>query len=130
MINLDQITCGVLRDRANLTPSILAKFDDGLSHWLCLIDLFDHAVFPTKVLISNNFENAKNEIFNEVHVSITLAYHPKFRAAAILTRSCIELSCYALYFVDHPADCLLWSDNVHDLSFGAICAKIFAPDYL
>ena len=130
MIDLEKISAGVLKDRASVSGDILSSLDEGLSLWLCLIDLFDKCEFSTKSLISENFNSSKDEIFNEIHIALTLAYHKKFRSASIITRSCIELAAYSIYFIDHPADCLLWSNNSRDMSFSSVVQKIFETSYL
>lgn len=76
------------------------------------------------------FKPVIDEIFIDFHIAVTLAMAKRFKAAYVLLRTCIELSVYLLYFVDHRVEARMWSNNSQDLNFSDILTQVATSKYL
>lgn len=71
-----------------------------------------------------------DEVFVDLHIAVTLAMAKQFKAACVLLRTCVETALYLVYFVDHPVEAKIWSNNSQDLKFSDILAQVANPKYL
>ena len=71
-----------------------------------------------------------DEVFVDLHIAVTLAMAKQFKAACVLLRTCVETGLYLVYFVDHPVEARIWSNNSQDLSFRPILAQVASSKYL
>ena len=71
-----------------------------------------------------------DEIFRDLHISITLAMANEYKASCVLFRTFVETSLYLLYFIDHPLEAKLWANNVNDMNFQDVLGHICKDKYL
>ena len=60
------------------------------------------------------------EAINDALVSHIWARFGSWRSALMSLRSCIENTCYSLYYKDHPVELRLWESGKHRPSFAEI----------
>lgn len=60
------------------------------------------------------------EALNDALVSHVLAQFGSWRSALMSLRSCIENTCYCLYYMDHPVELRLWETGRHRPGFSEI----------
>src|SRR5204862_7086402 len=60
------------------------------------------------------------EALNDVLISHVFARFGSWRSALMSLRSCIENTCYCLYYKDHPVELRLWESGKHRPPFAEI----------
>ena len=83
---------------------------------------------------SDFFNNLSDEIFLDLHTSITLAHGGRLKAAGQILRSTLETSVFALYFGHHPIEAQRWSctrdPDSYDMSFKDTLCQLCSRTYI
>lgn len=79
------------------------------------------------------FEKLSDEIFLDLHTSVTLAHGGRLKAAGIILRASLETSIFAMYFAHHPIEAKRWTGVTRngevDMSFSATLEELASVGY-
>ena len=77
-----------------------------------------------------------DEIFLDLHISVTLAMGEQHKAACVLLRTFVETALYIIYFIDHPLDARIWANSTgnskkqYDMSFSETLEEAYDLNYI
>jgi len=133
-ISLNQISKSLFEKSSKISEIDSAKLSEVIACGITFVELLQYLVDHSSKENISILKNVLDEIFIDLHVSVTLAMGSQYKAACVLLRACIEISLYALYFVDHPLEARIWANaphasNIQDMSFSHTLEEITSIFY-
>ena len=133
-VPLDQISRSIFEKTSKLSVTEAAKLTEVIACGNTLIELMGHLLKQSSVDQTSILDSVLDEVFVDLHVSVTLAMGSQYKSACVLLRACLEVSLYLLYFFDHPVEAHMWADatetsDVMDMSFSQTLEKVASPLY-
>lgn len=130
IIQLDDIAKSVLLAVESLDPKDRVILEQAVADGNTLVEGLSYLLRTECAELQEILEPVIDEVFVDLHIAVTLAMAKQFKAACVLLRTCVETGLYIVYFVDHPLEARIWSNNSQDLSFRQILDQVVSSKYL
>ena len=131
-IRLEQIVQTLLTRSSQLSDEEKGKLYKIIVIGNTLIDLWQYLALKHAQGNSEILKQVLDEIFNDLHISVSLAMGGQYKAASVLFRTFTESVLYQLYFIDHPVELHIWANTSErgkaDMNFNSIL-EIITQDY-
>jgi hypothetical protein len=129
-VQLGEIAKSLLSAAESLQPGDRVILEQAVAEGNTLVEGISYLLREECPELHEILEPVVDEVFVDFHVAVTLAMARQFKSACVLLRTCIELGLYLVYFVDHPLEARIWSNNSHDLNFSDILTQVATRKYL
>jgi hypothetical protein len=129
-VQLGEIAKSLLSAVESLQPGDRVILEQAVAEGNTLVEGLSYLLREECPELQEILEPVVDEVFVDLHVAVTLAMARQFKAACVLLRTCVEIGLYLVYFVDHPLEARIWSNNSQDLKFSDILAQVANRKYL
>lgn len=134
-IRLEAIAVILYEKAKSLGANDSSELDEVIASGDTLIELLDQLIKRSSDGTTQILQTVLDEIFVDLHVSVTLSMGGQYKAACVLLRTFIEISLYVLFFIDHPVEVKIWADTpsehgVCDMSFAQTLEKVVSAYYI
>jgi hypothetical protein len=129
-VQLGEIAKSLLSAVESLQPGDRVILEQAVAEGNTLVEGLSYLLREECPELQEILEPVVDEVFVDLHVAVTLAMARQFKAACVLLRTCVEIALYLVYFVDHPLEARIWSNNSQDLKFSDILAQVANRKYL
>lgn len=129
-VQLDEIAKRLLSAVESLQPEDRVALEQAVADGNTLVEGLSYLLREERPELQELLEPVVDEVFVDLHVAVTLAMAKQFKAACVLLRTCVETGLYLVYFVDHPLEAKIWSNDSYDLQFKDILDQVANRKYL
>lgn len=130
MPSLKDITQTLLNNCQKVDEHSQKKLEETKVNCNTLVELLSILLENTNSLSKSLLDPVLDELFIDLHLALVLALAGKFKASLVLFRTCLEISIYVIYFVDHPIEARLWADSSKDMSFCETTKELTSVNYI
>jgi hypothetical protein len=127
---LDDIAGSMFLAVQNLEQEERIVLEDTVADGNTLIEGLSYLIEIESPDLKDLLKDVIDEVFVDLHISVTLATARQFKAACVLLRTCVETGLYVVYFADHPLEAKMWANNFKDLSFSDLLIQVVNHEYL
>lgn len=133
-VPLDEIAKSLFEKSANLSSKDSSNLQAVIACGNTLVEFLQYLVDHSSKENSLILQTVLDEIFLDLHISVTLSMGGQYKAACVLLRTCIEISLYVLYFIGHPIEARMWADTPQEsgatnMTFSQTLEKITSSYY-
>jgi hypothetical protein len=119
-IQLGEIAKSLLSAAESLQPGDRVILEQAVAEGNTLVEGISYLLREECPELQEILEPVVDEVFVDFHIAVTLAMARQFKAACVLLRTCVEIGLYLVYFVDHPLEAKIWSNNSKETLRGRV----------